>query len=182
MEFDGTVDRLRTPNGTTSSTVGAFGARLGPGDFTVECFVYFDTVAYKGIWQLDTDSLSGYAYIGPCLLIYNQSGTMKWATMTQHGSNQILVASSGNITPSASTWYHTAVVRTNGTIKVFVDGTQNISDFTDTTDYSNRDTLTVGGFYDTNYLMDGYIDELRITNKARYTSNFTAPTKEFPNR
>lgn len=182
MEFDGTVDRLRTPNGTTSSTVGAFGARLGKGDFTIECFVYFDTVAYKGIWQLDTDSLSGYAYIAPCLLIYNQSGTMKWATMTQHGGNAIHVASSGNITPSASTWYHTAVVRTNGTIKVFVDGTQNISDFTDTTDFSNRDTLTVGGFFDTNYLMDGYIDELRITNKARYTSNFTAPTKEFPNR
>ena len=28
---------------------------------------------------------------------------------------------------------------------------------------------------------DGYIDEFRITQKARYTSNFTAPTKAFPN-
>ena len=107
---------------------------------------------------------------------------MKWATMTQHGSNQTLVASSGTITPSASTWYHTAMVRTNGTMKFFVNGTQAISDFTDTSDYSNRDTLTLGGFYSTDYLMDGYIDEFRVTNKARYTSNFTAPTKEFPNK
>ena len=29
--------------------------------------------------------------------------------------------------------------------------------------------------------MDGYIDEFRITRKARYgSSNFTAPTKAFP--
>ena len=27
----------------------------------------------------------------------------------------------------------------------------------------------------------GFIDEFRLTHKARYTSNFTAPTKEFPN-
>jgi len=180
IEFDGD-DRLRTPN-QGNGTVDSFGARLGTGDFTVECFVYFDTVAYKGIWQFDTESLSSDAYIAPVLLIYNHNGTMKWATMTQHGGNQILVASSGNITPSTGTWYHTAVVRTNGTVKVFVDGTQNISDFTDTTDYSNRDTLFIGGFFSTSYLMDGYIDEFRYTNKARYTSNFTAPTKEFPNR
>jgi hypothetical protein len=100
--------------------------------------------------------------------------------MTKHGgSNAIHVASSGTITPSTSTWYHTAVVRTSGTIKVFVDGTQVISDFTDTTDYTDRDSLVIGGFYSTDYLMDGYIDEFRITHKARYTSNFAAPSKEF---
>ncbi len=181
MEFDGTVDRLRTPNGTTSSTVGAFGARLGTGDFTVECFVYLDVVEYTGIWQFDTDSLSGNGYIGPVLEVTptGSGSALVWSTMTQHGGN---TRHSSAVTPSASTWYHTAVVRTNGTIKVFVDGTQIISDFTDTSDYSNRDTLTIGGFFDTNYLMNGYIDEFRVTNKARYTSNFTAPTKEFPNR
>ena len=178
MEFDGTVDRLRTP---TSATVDGFGARLGTGDFTVECFVYLDVVEYTGIWQFDTDSLSGNGYIAPVLEVTptGSGSALVWSTMTQHGGNS---RKSSAVTPSASTWYHTAVVRTNGTIKVFVDGTQIITDFTDTTDFSNRDTLTIGGFYDTNYLMNGYIDEFRVTNKARYTSNFTAPTKEFPNR
>ena len=178
MEFDGTVDRLRTPS---AATVDGFGARLGTGDFTVECFVYLDVVEYTGIWQFDTDSLSGYGYIAPVLEVTptGSGSALVWSTMTQHGGNS---RKSSAVTPSASTWYHTAVVRTNGTIKVFVDGTQIITDFTDTTDFSNRDTLTIGGFYDTNYLMNGYIDEFRVTNKARYTSNFTAPTKEFPNR
>ena len=178
MEFDGTVDRLRTPD---AATVDGFGARLGTGDFTIECFVYLDVVEYTGIWQFDTDSLSGNGYIAPVLEVTptGSGSALVWSTMTQHGGNS---RKSSAVTPSASTWYHTAVVRTNGTVKVFVDGTQVISDFTDTTDFSNRDTLTIGGFYDTNYLMNGYIDEFRVTNKARYTSNFTAPTKEFPNR
>jgi hypothetical protein len=169
-EFDGTGDYMYVPYNYPFST----------GDFTIECFVYFDTVEYTGIWQLDQSPLSGTAYIAPVLYLYDQSGTIKFATMTKHGgSNAIHVASSGTITPSTSTWYHTAVVRTSGTIKVFVDGTQVISDFTDTTDYTDRDSLVIGGFYSTDYLMDGYIDEFRITHKARYTSNFAAPSKEF---
>jgi hypothetical protein len=179
MEFDGTADRARNPVSTYN--LGGYSFPLGTGDFTIECFVYFDTVAYKGIWQLDTSSLGGNAYYAPVLLVYNHSGTMKWSTMTTYGGNAMKVATTGSITPSANTWYHTAVVRTNGTVKVFVDGTQNVPDFTDATSYNDRDALTIGGFYSTDYLMDGYVDEFRITRKARYTSNFTAPTKEFLN-
>ena len=39
----------------------------------------------------------------------------------------------------------------------------------------------IGAYPTGSYIYDGFLDELRITNKARYTSNFTAPTKEFPN-
>ena len=42
--------------------------------------------------------------------------------------------------------------------------------------------LTIGGNYNGDYYLRGYMDELRITvGNARYTSNFTAPTEEFPN-
>ena len=170
-EFDGTGDYLYVRNN--------FG--IGTGDFTVECFVYLDTVEYTGIWQLDTTPLSGNGYIAPVLEVTPSggSGPFVWSTMTKHGGDSRKYSS---VTPSASTWYHTAVVRTSGTIKVFVDGTQVISDFTDTTNFMDRDSLVIGGFFSTTYLMDGYIDEFRITNKARYTSNFTAPTKAFPNK
>ncbi len=168
-EFDGTGDYLYVDSNFN----------IGTGDFTVECFVYIDTLAYDGIWQLDTAPLSGNPYIGPVLeTTFVSSPPYVWSTMTKHGGDSRKFSS---VTPSASTWYHTAVVRTSGTIKVFVDGVQIITDFTDTTNFTDRDSLVIGGFYSTSYLMDGYIDELRVTNRARYTTNFNPPTESFPN-
>jgi len=177
-EFDGTGDYLYVPFNVAASPAAG---PIGTGDFTIECFVYLDTVEYTGIWQLDTTPLSGNGYIAPVLEVTptGAGSALVWSTMTKHGGDS---RKSSAVTPSASTWYHTAVVRTSGTIKVFVNGTQVISDFTDSTDFSDRDSLVIGGFYSTTYLMDGYIDEFRITHKARYTSNFTAPTKAFPNK
>ena len=81
--------------------------------------------------------------------------------------------------PSTNTWYHVAMVRNSGTTKLYVDGTEYLS-ASDTTNYTDT-YFIIGGWYNTDYLMDGYIDEFRMTLKARYTSNFTAPTKEFAN-
>ena len=81
--------------------------------------------------------------------------------------------------PSINTWYHVAQVRNSGTTKLYVNGTEYLS-ASDTTNYTDT-YFIIGGWYNTDYLMDGYIDEFRMTLKARYTSNFTAPTKEFAN-
>ena len=65
---------------------------------------------------------------------------------------------------------------------MFVDGTQDGSTVTGfTNDLTQTEHLV--GANDTTGNGDflGYIDELRLTMKARYTSNFTAPTKEFSN-
>ena len=66
-----------------------------------------------------------------------------------------------------------------GSYKLYVNGTEYLS-ASDSTNYTDTYFL-IGGWYSTSYLMDGYIDEFRISLKARYTSNFTAPTKAFPN-
>ena len=75
-----------------------------------------------------------------------------------------------------------AYVRTSGVIKIFIDGSQIGSDIAFTGNYKANDVLTLGGYYSTSYLLNGYLDSWRVTLKARYTSNFTAPTEAFPNR
>jgi hypothetical protein len=93
------------------------------------------------------------------------------------------------VTPD--TWHHYAIVRTGSTtLKFFVDGTQYGSDVTlsGSTIYtgstrrftvgafsSNGSTFTSGGLFGRN------VDDLRITLRARYTSDFTPPTAAFPN-
>ncbi len=166
--FDGTGDYLSITNESDLTP--------DTGDFTIECWVYFNTVEYTGIWQLDTTPLSANGYIGPVLEVTPSagSGPFVWSTMTKHGGDSRKYSS---VTPSAHAWHHTAVVRTSGTIKVFVNGTQVISDFTDSTDFSDRDSLVIGGFYSTTYLLDGYISGFRyVKGTAVYTSAFTPPT------
>ena len=166
--FDGNSDYAYT---TVSTPIGAE-------DYTIECFVYFNTVKYSGVYQFDNVVLGSQAYHGPVIFV-GTSSPFKWATMTQHGSNQSIYSTSG---PSADQWYHVANVRTNGVVKIFVDGTQIINDFNDTTDYSARNKLTLGGFYSSDYYFDGYIDDFRVSQFARYTSNFTAPSAAFPDK
>ena len=67
---------------------------------------------------------------------------------------------------------------------MFVDGTQDGSTVTGfTNDLTQTEHLVGSNDTSTGYGdFLGYIDELRLTMKARYTSNFTAPTKEIANR
>ena len=154
---------------------------LGAGDFTVEGWVYFLAVATngQGVFQFDTGGLNSQDGKGPALGTYN--GTGKWHIYYGAGENQTNTVGSAVAAPSQNTWYHFAFVRTSGVIKIFIDGTQIGSNISYTGDYGTHNNVTIGGWYSTSYLLNGYIDEFRITHKARYTSNFTTPTKAFPN-
>ena len=81
---------------------------------------------------------------------------------------------------STGTWYHLAYCRSGNTLRFFKDGTQLGGDqsFTGTIGnytgsfYIAKDSQTADRYF------NGYMDDLRISNNARYTSNFTAPTAE----
>ena len=147
---------------------------IGSGDFTIECFVYHTSTPNgngQGYFQLSNGYLNSQVR-GPAAGAEGNNG--KWtmfAGTTQYTHTGL---------PQINTWYHVAQVRNSGTTKLYVDGTEYLS-ASDSTNYTDAYFL-IGGWYSTSYLMDGYIDEFRISLKARYTSNFTAPTKEFPNR
>jgi PKD repeat protein len=84
-------------------------------------------------------------------------------------------------TMSAGTWYHVAIVRYNGVVTIYLNGTAYASK---TMDVTNADVawFTVGcaGWNSPNTYYTGHVDDLRITQGiARYTGNFT-PTGPAP--
>jgi hypothetical protein len=83
---------------------------------------------------------------------------------------------------SNNTWYAIAITRSGNTFRMFVDGvleaTQTFSGSLD----SSPGALGFGwaGTASNNYI-NGYIDELRVSNIARYTATYTPATQAFVN-
>lgn len=171
LEFDGTGDWLIIPDTSDPDHGGVWDGnrQLRTGNFTIECWLYLSaTGTARGIVGKGT-STTGW------LLSTNTSN----AVVFTYGTSTI--TSTGTL--SGSTWYHLAVVRegtgTNQT-KIYINGT-NDGTGTVSTDFSQTNAMYVGANRTGGDAMNGYIDDLRITNGvARYTANFTAPTAAFP--
>jgi len=87
-------------------------------------------------------------------------------------------ANSGG-TVAANTWHHLAFVRSsNDAVTLYLNGTS-VASRTVSTDLTNA-IIYIGGFTGT-LGMNGHLDEVRISDIARYTANFTAPTTPFQN-
>ena len=87
--------------------------------------------------------------------------------------------SSQYTTPSADTWYHVAFVRNGNDWALYLNGTAEgtRTGLSGSITSSSNGSLDIGRRFSDTYLVDGYIDDLRITKGlARYTSNFTPPT------
>jgi hypothetical protein len=142
---------------------------LGSGDFTIECWLYPESQpgAYNAI-------VGGNA-TGQPLLSLRGSGTSSSIGFNAYGSADVFNIS---YTFTQNTWVHIAVSRSGTNLRLFINGTQTGSTVTNSTNFSGAIT-TVGVADNGNYLLKGYIDDLRITRFARYTSNFTAPTAAF---
>jgi len=84
---------------------------------------------------------------------------------------------------NTGTWYHVAVSRSGSSTKMFINGTQVGSTYTDSSSLvcgAMRPALGINGVGLSSLAMTGYLDELRITRYARYTTTFTPPTAAFP--
>jgi hypothetical protein len=79
-------------------------------------------------------------------------------------------------------WHHLAFVYTksNNTIRLFLNGTQGASaTVSGTPQFQDvgATVITIGQY--NNNGMNGYLDEIRVSKSARYTSNFTPATSAF---
>lgn len=151
---------------------------FGTGDFTIECWARPSaSLANNGIFHI---SPSGFSQSGSptsrglALAFYNQGAN----GFNYYGGNANWGAAFGS-THNANTWYHLAMVRSSGTLKIYVNGTSEVS-IADTVNYTAH-RIVIGGYYSTSFTMSGHIDEFRISNSARYTANFTPQTTPFVN-
>jgi hypothetical protein len=98
---------------------------------------------------------------------------LQWGTITPQTPANLLT---GTTSLSTNQWYHIAVTRQSGTVKLWVNGVLDGS-VADARNYSASGSLEVGISHVGNYFT-GYIDDLRITKGvARYTSTFTPPAQ-----
>lgn len=167
--FDGSGDYITEPAGTPLT--------LGTGDFTIEGWVYPTSLAAERIFIDFRPSGTNGIYI---LLAIQTNGGIN---MNVNSSNTITGAA-GSITING--WHHIALARSGTSTKLFVNGTQVGSTYTDSNNYlcgASRPSIGVNGANTTVGFYLGYMDDFRITKGvARYTANFTAPTAAFPAR
>lgn len=80
-----------------------------------------------------------------------------------------------------NTWYHISVVYVDKNVKVFVNGIQILQYDNVTLNYRGSDYLVGIGYRkgEAVVFLDAYYNNIRISNVARYTEDFTSPTQPF---
>lgn len=174
--FDGTGDYLDV--GATSDFA------FSTASFTIEAWVYntkASSTRKSGILSkrnYDNINAGGWG-----LYLTTDDGKVGWEQLFSGGTSYEISNSL-----SANTWYHVAVVRNGSAMNIYIDGTSRAS-WTDSTNYNNTNLLKIGTFSDStqnntptdSVAFKGNIDEIRISNIARYTTNFTPSTSAFVN-
>lgn len=162
--FDGVDDYIALPEADFA---------FGTGDFTIEFFIYVDgSVNARSIFDFRPDGKNG-AY--PTLSTSATNTLTFWHSATSRivGTHVI-----------ANAWHHVELSRASGVTKLFVDGAQDGSSYTDATTYgcgASRPRIGSGGYSTPESPFKGHIEDLRITKGvARHTANFTPPAAAFP--
>ena len=168
IAFDGTNDLLTIPHHTDFD--------LGE-EFTIEAWVRLDNLSNSSvIVGKGTHTTS----VGEWLFLWNGSNGPRFRFM-QSGSYVIDVKEGSNSGYSTGVWYHISVVKTSNYLKIYTDGVEvastNYSNISVTAD-SNKDLILGYASTFVTYF-DGYLDEIRISNTARYTTTFTPSTTAF---
>ncbi|UNH61325.1 baseplate wedge initiator [Synechococcus phage S-SZBM1] len=138
-------------------------------DFTIECWIRPDSVSGT---QFIFDTRADNANLpGSPVLYLNNLTIAFWV----NGSDRISAAH--NMT--AGTWNHIALTRTTNVTKLFVNGTQVGTDYSDNNNYLERPFRVFGGWNGADTLA-GHLDNFIIKKGvSEYSTNFT-PGTTFP--
>jgi hypothetical protein len=164
---------------------------LGNGDFTLESQVRFyalptgTQIAHiAGKWQADNNNRSWRLYkAGPSV----DNGMLVFQISTTGASGGVVTLLQWPWTPNIGEWYHVAVSRVSGQIRLFINGIMQGLPVADANTYFAATATTAlmtqrdNGGAVANTGMLGWLDEFRLTKGVgRYTANFAPPTAAFP--
>jgi Concanavalin A-like lectin/glucanases superfamily/Putative Ig domain len=163
--FDGAGDYI-----TVSSNQPGFA--MGTGDFTVEMWV-------------NISSLSAVRTLYDTMNAGDATGTGRFAIQVSTGGVVQAFTGAGSIFTSGGTilagnWYHIAYVRTSNSGRLYVNGTQVNTTYTDNNNYvigtTNRPIIGVNAYDNSSNPMLGHISDLRVVKGVGITPSAGGPT------
>ena len=162
--FDGSGDYL-TLDGSSDFA-------FGSGDWTIDFWVRFNSVASSCALY---DGRNAEPSIAPTIYFDQAVGFIRYYT---NGASRIL----GTTSIATGTWYHIEISRSGTSTKLFVNGTQEGSTYSDSNNYVNAatDGPRIGVFYEGSFPHNGWIEEARvIKGTCAHTTTFTPPTAQY---
>lgn len=161
--FDGTGDYITIPNSPNWD--------FGTGDFTIDFWIKTNTYGVKTTYSMRVLSRGVHTTAEHIGMYINTANDFAFIVGTQE--NTVSQGISDN------QWHHIAAVRNSGTLKIYVDGIQKLST-TNTVNIVGTYELVLGAYYPKDGgWFDGSIEEFRISNVARWTSNFDVPDSPY---
>lgn len=180
IKFNGNA-KLQTGNkkfGTASANLDGINSYLSVGandefgfgtdDFTLEAWIYASsTTGEQPIYDLRAGIATDTAPY-----FYLDGTTLKY----QVGNNTPAI-SGGTIT--INTWHHVAVSKLSTGTRMYLDGNQVGSTYTDNNNYGLTKPVFIGANFNLANYFTGNIDDVRISNSARYLdTTYTVPTMQ----
>lgn len=137
---------------------------FGTGDFTIEMWIYPTATTLATLYDTRPNAQT---VTGVLWMYYNNSTII------------VAINNSNRITSKAistNTWTHVALVRRNGTTRLYLDGVQSGSDYIDSTDYiisAGRPFICASSYSPGTQILSGYTDDIRVyRGYAKYASTF----------
>jgi hypothetical protein len=159
--FNGSTDNL------SAASNPAFG--FGTDDFTIDLWVYVTNTSNA---MSLVDLRNGVETTTNPLLYMAIGGGISWLI-----SGVVRIASAAI---TANSWVHIAVSRSSASTKLYINGTQAGSTYSDINNYTQSSAFIGRGSVTTTLYVNGYISNVRLVKgTAVYTGNFTPPTLAF---
>jgi len=155
-------DYLKMPGGTETGN-------FGTGNFTIEMWIY--RTEADAVQPLVDSRTAAQA------VDYHTQITSANKLNSRYGGQALT-----SVSVPVNEWVHIAVVRNNGTVTQYINGTGGGTYSSTATLTVTSSGLTLGGSSNDSGSIKGYIDDIRISKMARYTSNFTAPSAAFADK